>query len=547
MTARILSVVCALLTAALPLDAQRRGGPAAATARISGRVIDAASGAPLAGASVSLEVVKLAAAAESAAVPAARTDANGGFDFSGLAPGEYQLKAAKTGYLPQTIGGREAGGERVTARSGDGLPRVTVAMIKGGAISGRIVDEFGEPLARVPVNVRRFQYDSDGRRTVVPVGIADGTDDLGQFRVYGLPAGDFLVVLQSARGPNEPIGAFADVISSDIAPTYYPGTVNAADAQVVSLAAGGEASVQFTPVPPVLVRVLGSVVTSDGKPAAGLTVSLRAASADWVAARSLGRLASDGLFLISRVAPGRYWLDVGSDDGIGESASVPIVVGTDEVDGVVIVTAPGATVSGRVVFEGTTSRPPAFRLRAVPAVPGPAIARQAGDEAGPAADGAFQLTGLTGRVLLASTDDDWIVKSVTVDGEEVADEPFDVTARGTIARVRVVVTNRLAAITGRVTGNDGRPLADHMAVVMRTDRTGMARQRIRLTRTDADGRFALDRLRPGTYLAAVVGDLGSNHHFSTEFQERLGLYGHRLSLGEGERATLDLRPIAGLP
>jgi hypothetical protein len=283
-----------------------------------------------------------------------------------------------------------------------------VALTKAGAITGRIIDALGEPLARVPVHVRRYQYESDGRRTAVAAGVSDTTDDLGQFRVYGLPAGDYVVLTQTARGPNDPIRSDSPTVGSDIAPTYYPGTLNAAEAQTVSLPTAGEASVQFSTLAPVIVRVLGSVVTSDGKPAAGLTVTLRSAAADWVPSRSAGTLASDGQFVITRAAPGRYWLDVAGSDGRGELASVPILVGEDELSGVTIATGPGTTIRGRVTFDGTAPRPPAFSVKAAP-VEGVGAMRREGDVGAVAQNGEFELTNVGGSVLLSSDTEGWIV------------------------------------------------------------------------------------------------------------------------------------------
>jgi 5-hydroxyisourate hydrolase-like protein (transthyretin family) len=518
-----------VLAALLPAMAAAQARPAAPSARVSGRVLDAA-GVPLPGATVTLEATGRQAVTSGPPMPI-RTDANGTFDIRGVAAGEYQLKVTKTGYLPTST----------TARAGT---PARVSLTKAGAITGRIIDALGEPLARVPVHVRRYQYDPDGRRTAVAAGVSDTTDDLGQFRVYGLAAGDYVVLTQSARGANDPIRNDAPTLGSDIAPTYYPGTLNAAEAQTVSLPTAGEASIQFSPLAPVIVRVFGSVVTSEGKPAEGLTVTLRSAAADWVPSRSAGTLASDGRFAISRVAPGRYWLDVAGVDGRGEMASVPLVVGEEDLSDVTIATGPGTTIRGRVTFDG--ARPPAFRVKAAP-IEGTGAMRRVGDAALVAATGEFELTNVGGRVLLSSDTDGWIVTSAMVDGTETVDAPFDVTGRGTIVDVRLTATNRAASVDGRVTDDRQRPLAGHSVVLLRMEPTGLVRHRLRVVQSGPDGRFQIDGLRDGTYVAGAVADLQTNYQFSPEFQDRLRQFGQRFTMAPGETVTIDLTPAGALP
>src|SRR5215813_12063033 len=108
------------------------------------------------------------------------TDEDGNFKFTGLAPRVYSAVAFSTkGYVqrPVPISERQDGGYH---RAGD---NVTITMVKGGAITGRVTNAMGEPLVRVQVNPMMTR-DAEGN----PVGGGGGrsrfTDDRGVYRVY---------------------------------------------------------------------------------------------------------------------------------------------------------------------------------------------------------------------------------------------------------------------------------------------------------------------------------------------------------------------------
>ena len=92
-------------------------------------------------------------------------------------------------------------GKRLDVLAGQLLDRIDMTLPRAGAITGRVFDEFGDPAATVFVRALRQRY-VDGRRELTPLaegieglasGGADITDDLGQFRIYGLSPGDYFV------------------------------------------------------------------------------------------------------------------------------------------------------------------------------------------------------------------------------------------------------------------------------------------------------------------------------------------------------------------
>jgi hypothetical protein len=118
---------------------------------------------------------------------------------------------------------------------------VDVTLPRGSAITGGIEDEYGDPAAAVMVRAVRHRH-VDGQRRLTPIseGIevlgnaGDITDDLGQFRIYGLAPGDYYVSALYSP-PGEPAGR------TGYPPTYYPGTAAAADARRITVRPGEEA------------------------------------------------------------------------------------------------------------------------------------------------------------------------------------------------------------------------------------------------------------------------------------------------------------------
>src|SRR5262249_39598539 len=74
---------------------------------------------------------------------------------------------------------------------GQQLKNIDFQLPRGSVLGGRILDEDGEPMAGVMVRVMRYQY-LQGERRLTPAGTVQ-TDDLGQYRVWGLMRGDYYI------------------------------------------------------------------------------------------------------------------------------------------------------------------------------------------------------------------------------------------------------------------------------------------------------------------------------------------------------------------
>ncbi len=157
-------------------------------------------------------------------------------------------------------GGRSRLGTPVELRDAQVVERADIALPRGAAITGRVFDEFGDPVAGARLQVLRYQL-VQGTRRLTPTGVGDQSDDTGAFRLFGLTPGDYYVSATVRALPvDDPT-----VDAAGYAPTYYPGTGNVAEAQRVTLGLGQElTNVSFALLPVRTVRVIGQRRRLDG-------------------------------------------------------------------------------------------------------------------------------------------------------------------------------------------------------------------------------------------------------------------------------------------
>jgi protocatechuate 3,4-dioxygenase beta subunit len=521
--------------------------------RIRGRVLSADTGAPLRRAQI------LVAAGQLGVRRFTTTDADGRYEIVELAEGRYNVTASKGGYVTLQYGQRRAfePGRPVAVADGQDVAQVDIALPRGSVITGRITDEFGEPIAGAQVEVQRYQYGPGGQRRLTFAGGGSGfvqTDDRGEFRAYGLMPGEY-VVSGTVRRPMFQQGANPNDATEGYAPTYYPGTPTPAQAELLTLGLGQELAIQLTLQASRMARVSGIITDAEGRPLRDARVTIRPAATDGVMTISTARIGADGTFIVTNLPPGRYVLNAISQprtpDAAAESAAVPLTIGNEDIIGLRITTAPAATVSGTVVFEGTSPRQGVMggltiRMES-------ADDQRAGirlgldlDDGAVREDASFRLRG-TGNVLFRAINlGPWMLKSVRLDGEDITDTPLDLTGAN-INGLRVVLTDRLTDVSGGVTDEDKQPVKEFVVVIQPVEEVAMhALPRfLRAARPDQDGTFGLRGIPPAEYIATAVETLDQGGEWDPEYRSRLRDAGRRFSVKEGESIELDL-PLSGL-
>ena len=522
--------------------ADARGG------RISGRVVAAESGNPLARATVLIQAPALKEQRE------VTTDANGRYDAPGLPAGSYNITVSRRGYVTLAYGQTRPfqPGREVEVRAGQTNDRIDFALSRGGVITGRITDQNGEPQPGVQMSALQFSWQPNGARRLEPTsgGIHDRTftDDLGQFRLYGLMPGSYIV----AAGAMPGLSSGPD--QADLGTTYFPGTTNVDEAQAVEVEMAQEVPIHFALQPAQVARVSGTVVDSSGQPIARRSLMLATRTESSTSSRGVGITNSDGTFDIPGIAPGHYTVDIPpapSGAGHSESASFPISVKGDDITGLLISTRPGATVIGRVVWEGTSPKPAAtLRITltaAEPMPPMPNLVVNANSLNGNVDNGGnFRISGVqSGYVLFRPFStrniEPWTLKSVRLHGADITDVGYNLSAD--LDGVEVVMTDRQTSISGTARDARRRKVMEYIVVFVPTVlRAGVVPTRfIRTAWADQKGRYHVRSLPPGTYFVAAVDSLTRDGHYNPAFQKLVRSAGTPLNIEEGESVTLDLQ------
>jgi hypothetical protein len=511
--------------------------PATGTAVIRGRVVVAGADRPLS----RVEVRAFCALLK--VNKAVLTDGNGRYEIAELPACRYTVNFSRTNYVRASYGQRRplGPGAPIAVASGQVVSRVDAALPRGGVVTGRIVDEFGDPITSVWVSPMRYLF-INGERRMQQFGPGGMSNDLGEYRIHGLAPGRYFISAVF-RG----FGSGGTNDRSAYAPTYYPGTGNAAEAQRLTIAPGQTIpAINMTLLPVVAVRVSGVALDGRGRPMAGAHVNLMHRLGTGMFGGSAS-VQPDGTFTIDRVTPGDYTLRASSPGAPDDIATADVSVSAVDVNDVQIVAVKPSTLRGRVVFEAGGVKPPAPATVRVNAIHPNALSTMPGNDT-PKDDWTFEIKTTAGRTIIRAGvfgTGDWRLKRVlSEDGVDVTDAGFDLPAIATVEGLVIELTSRYAELSGTVVDAAGASIRDCVVVVFAQDQLRWSTQTryFGVGRPDQDNVFHV-RIPPGDYYAAAFElDDPSVPLNDPEILQQLRDRATRLSIGEAEKKTLALTP-----
>lgn len=462
----------------------------------------------------------------------ATTDSEGEFVMTNVVAGRYSLQPLAPAYTWSDAPGANwmgGSGKVIDLAPGETVENQNITLTRGGVITGRVVDADGKPVVEQGVMIVPAESAATSRGIISPY--FNQTDDRGVYRIYGLPAGRYLVSVgedKNSRAMMMGPGGSANRYTR----TFHPNVIEAAQAKVIEVTAGSEASgIDITLAAAAKTfEATGRIIDAvTGKPVAGVAYGVGTVHPDGKSMGSFGseggRSGANGEFRLKNLTPGRYAAVVfGNIQTPSENYSepAPFEITDGDVSGLVIKLRKGASVSGVAVLEGSSDPALLARLsqlslsfNVMPLDPKASELRAPNfSQTQIKPDGSFRAIGLQpGKVQIGfggyPPQKGFTLLRIEHNGVEVRDV-IEVGAGEEVTGVRLRIAYGTSIVRGQVQPrSDGAPaqLPNGARVSVSVRRVGatLPQWGEHTVEIDGRGRFSLDGLTAGEYELTLQG------------------------------------------
>lgn len=485
---------------------------------------------------------------------ATKTTADGHFLLKNVPAGQYKLIVTRNGYVSQELGQKKPDdpGAVFTLRQGQRITDLVFKLGLAGVITGKVFDEDGEPMVGVVVRAMRQVY-TDGRKTLRATSEQE-TNDLGEFRVFGLEPGRYYLCAEM-EGWNRVVGdrefsSFEKNSGEKGYPRiYYPSALEAASASSVYVKQGEEiSSIDFLMKEVTVYRVRGKVQYLLPHKAIGptqLLVSRRGQTTDWRPVTVQMVETADGSFEIPELAPGEYTARASfSDQGKSFSTQEDVDVVNADVNGLTLVIGPGVDIPGQLLWDGKPSlegEPMSIDL--APEESG--VIWWGRSEEHVDEKSQFTLKEVpqgTFRINVSGISKDCYIKEVQF-GENVLPDHVLHSKRGVRGELRITISSKGARLQGIVANDESLPIAGVWVVAVPEESRRSLRYLYKAVTTDQYGRYDLRGLVPGKYKIFAWDGVANGEWEDPEFLKTNETKAVTVEMSDSDAKSTDLHLI----
>lgn len=484
-----------------------------------------------------------------------RTDTSGHFVFENLPPGRYRVRAQHDGYfgpppLGNTLGAPPTTATTLTIDAPQSKPaEVHLNLVQGSSLSGRVRSPEGKALVGAEVYAYQITY-PNGRVALNSVN-SKTTDDRGEYRLFYLPPGEYLIGATLRRVGNTPSP------QDSYARTFYPGIADGNAATRVKVAEGSDVTgIDIDMRAGASGTVSGRLVTSFTQPANFFLVPQGVGTFVDPATMSYQNQSSNrtnGEFELRGMFPGTYEL----------IATIPGLNGVQvQAMGRTRVQVPDVGIAGNVIVTlrppqqlklhpildagamGTPGTTPPVRLfpRSLELYSAPFDANAVTYSIDASGDFVFPNI-MEGRYTVSSSalPANSYISDVRMAGRSVFDDGFVV---GEVPEaIEVRISSKSARVQGTVLDSLRKP-ASTARIVLVPERSRRQNQLLYKTAiSDSKGAFTITGVAPGQYKLFAWESVPGTAYMSAEFMAPYEMYGQAITITEGSAATTELKLI----
>lgn len=441
----------------------------------------------------------------------ATTDQDGTYRVSDVPAGSYSVVPVAPALVIADV--NNSSGQTVVLTEGEHVEGIDFELVRGGVITGKVTDADGQPLIEEHINLTPVDQRNQ-RGPVYPTSVNFLTDDRGIYRIFGIRPGRYKVSI--GEGDDNFYGRFGR-IRPTFRTIFYPDATDPAKATVIDVDEGTEATrIDITVGPPVQgFAVNGRVVDESGKPVANASIGLSRIIVDGNNSSSSGggtgaRTDNQGEFRIEKLPPGKYSVSIYPPPGSDLRADpVTFDILDQDVNGLLIKSSVGASVSGVVVLEGARDNSvlAALAQSYVSAYvrAGQNITSGRADRLKP--DGSFRVGGLRAGTANFSLDAMRNVKGLTISRIErdgvVQLNGIQIQDAEHVTGIRIIVAYSNGSIRGVVKLENGTWPSSGRLMIQLT-KPGDQTRNLRPVEADSRGHFLIEGLAAGDYELMVI-------------------------------------------